>query len=154
MPTADAEYEALARRLEELRTATDPALSKERSEVQKKLSEILISRRRTDRFQCHVKVDIKGPEPLGAGVLTNLGAGGTYLRTTATLARFAEVTLQVTALGRLPNNTVLVGSVRWVKPGDGVGISFGTLEPQVQESLRRALGELVREQPPKLADPE
>ena len=62
MPIADAEYHALAKRLEELRTATEPALTKERSEIQKKLSEILVSRRTTDRFQCHLKVELKAGE--------------------------------------------------------------------------------------------
>jgi PilZ domain len=152
MPTADAEYLALAKRLEELRTATDPALSKERAELQKKLSEILISRRGTDRFQCHLKVDLKSGDQAGQGVVTNLGAGGAYVRTTLSLPRFAPVTLTVTALGRLPNGSVLEANVRWEKPGDGLGVAFQALEPAVAESLRRALGELVREQPPKLPD--
>jgi PilZ domain len=152
MPTADAEYQALAKRLEELRTATDPALSKERAELQKKLSEILISRRTTDRFQCHIKVDLKAGEQTGQGVLTNLGAGGAFVRTTLSLPKLTEVTLTVTALGRLPNGAVLPSNVRWEKPGDGLGVAFKTLEPAVAESLRRALGELVREQPPKLPE--
>lgn len=151
MPTDDAEYEALAKRLEELRTATDPAQSRERSEIQKKLADILVARRRSDRFQCHLKVDIKGPELLGPGVVTNLGAGGAYVRTAAQLVRFSEVKLVVTTLGRLPTGTVLPGNVRWVKEGDGAGIRFDALEPAVGELLRRALGELVREQPPKMA---
>lgn len=153
MPTADSEYEALARRLEELRTATDPVLSRERSELQKKMSEILISRRKTDRFQCHVKVELKSGEQSGQGTMSNLGSGGAYVKTALVLARFAEVTLTVTALGRLPSGTVLPCSVRWVKQGDGLGLAFGTLGEPAAEALRRALGELVREQPPKLPEP-
>jgi hypothetical protein len=152
MPTADSEYEALAKRLEELRTATDPALSKERAEVQKKLSDILISRRQTDRFQCHLKVEFKSAEASGAGTLTNLGAGGAYLRTPMALTRFTEVTVTVTQLGRLPAGTVLPCQVRWVKQGEGVGLAFKQLEGSVTDQLKRALGELVREQPPKLSE--
>ena len=152
MPTADSEYEALAKRLEELRTATDPALSKERTEVQKKLSDILIARRQTERFQCHLKVDFKAGEKVGQGVVTNLGAGGAYLRTAVMLERFAEVTLTVTQLGRLPAGTVLPCQVRWVKQGEGMGLSFKTLEQPLADHLRRALGELVREQPPRLSE--
>lgn len=150
MPTADSEYEQLARRLEELRTATDPALSRERSELQKKLSEILISRRKTDRFQCHVKVEVASGAQSGPGTMTNLGAGGAYVKTAVALERFAEVTVTVSALGRLPIGTVLPCSVRWVKPGDGVGLAFGALGDAAAEAIRKALGELVREQPPKL----
>jgi hypothetical protein len=152
MPTSDVEYEALARRLEELRTATDPAQSKERAELQKKMSEILISRRTTDRFQCHLKVEFRSGELSGPGVVTNLGAGGAYLRTTAALTRFSEVSVTVTTIGRLPTGTVLPCQVRWVKQGDGVGLAFKTLEAPAIESLKRALGELVREQPPKLPE--
>jgi hypothetical protein len=152
MPIADAEYETLARRLEELRTATDPALSRERAEVQKKLSDILIARRQTERFQCHLKVEFKSGDTSGTGVITNLGAGGAYLRTSVMLDRFAEVTVTVTTIGRLPAGTVLPCQVRWVKQADGLGLAFKAIDGAFGDNLRRALGELVREQPPKLSE--
>jgi hypothetical protein len=146
---SDVEYADLVRRLEGLAGKNDPPSVLARSQAQKRLAEILVSRRTTDRFQCFVSVTVTAGAHAGPGTLTNLGAGGGYVKTTLQLEKLASVTLEVKQVGRLPVGLVFPSQVRWVKPGHGAGVAFGPLDAKGEEALKRALGELVREQPPQ-----
>ncbi len=144
----DDEYAGLVKRLERSTGKTDQASMSERAAVTKQLADILAARRTTDRFQCYLSVNVSAGSASGTGVLTNIGAGGGYLKTALALEKFTELRLEVRLAGRLPVGVVLSGQVRWVKPKDGVGLAFQKLEPAAQEALKKLLGELVREQPP------
>ena len=143
---SDAEYTELVRKLEALSGKSDIA---ERTKVQKRIAEILASRRKTDRFQCFVTVAVKAGSINGPGTLINLGAGGGYVKTALTLEKLSSITIEVKQTGRLAAGLVFPCQVRWVKPGHGVGVAFQELGAKEQDALKKALGELVREQPPQ-----
>lgn len=145
----DDEYAGLVKKLERSSGKSDAASLAERATVQKQLAEILAKRRTTDRFQCYLSVNVQSGASNGTGVLTNIGAGGGYLKTSLALEKFAEVRVEVRLAGRLPVGVVLTGEVRWLKPKDGAGLKFQKLDSTSQDALKKLLGELVREQPPQ-----
>lgn len=145
----DEEYAGLVKRLERSSGKTDTVSVTERSQVLTQLADILSVRRTTDRFQCYLSVNVRSAHQSGSGVLTNIGAGGGYLKTALSLEKFAEVRLEVRLTGRLPVGATLAGQVRW-KGKDGLGIAFTGLGSTEQTALKKLLGELVREQPPLL----
>jgi hypothetical protein len=112
------------------------------------MADILASRRTTDRFQCYLSVNVQAAGTSGTGVITNIGAGGGFLKTNLVPEKFSELKLEVRLSGRLPVGSAFKAQVRWVKPKDGVGIAFLDLAGAEQEALKKLLGELVREQPP------
>jgi hypothetical protein len=145
---ADAEFAGLVKRLDAIKAKTDPASTAERNTLQAQLAAILAARRKNDRFQCFVAVEIVSATGRGTGTITNVGAGGAFVKTALALERFAPVTLTVSQLGRFPAGTQLKGQVRWVKPASGIGLAFEGLGKAEQEALQKVLGTLIREQPP------
>lgn len=145
---SDGEYAALAKRLEKANGKTDSASVTERTTVLKQMAEILAARRTTDRFQCYLPVNLVLGAAKGTGVLTNIGSGGGFLKTSFVLSKFAALQIEVKQAGRLPMGLSLKGQVRWVKAKEGAGIAFQELGAAEQEAIKKLLGELVREQPP------
>ncbi len=145
---SDSEYASLAKRLEKANGKTDSASVSERTTVLKQMADILASRRTTDRFQCYLPVNVVAGNAKGTGVLTNIGSGGGFLKTTVALEKFAGLHIEVKQAGRLPVGMGLKGQVRWVKANEGAGIAFHELAGTEHEAIKKLLGELVREQPP------
>jgi len=146
--TTDDEYAGLVKRLESSSGKTDAASMNERATVLKQMAEILAARRTTDRFQCYLSVNLQAGSLIGTGVITNIGAGGGFVKTTLALEKFASLRVEVRIAGRLPVGAAFKGQVRWVKAKEGVGIAFQGLGAPEREALKKLLGELVREQPP------
>ncbi len=144
----DDEYAGLARRLEAINGKSDAATLTERAAVLKKMADILASRRTTDRFQCYLSVSVQAGTTAGTGVLTNIGAGGGFVKTSLALEKFSQLKLEVRLAGRLPVGSKFTAQVRWVKGKEGVGIAFQDLGNTENDALKKLLGELVREQPP------
>ena len=144
----DGEYTALAKRLEQASGKTDSASVSERTKVLKQMADILAARRTTDRFQCYLPVNVVAGTLKGTGVLTNIGSGGGYLKTSIALEKFADLHIEVKQAGRLPMGFGMKGQVRWVKAKEGAGIAFQELGTTEQDAIKKLLGELVREQPP------
>ncbi len=146
-PTDD-EYAGLVKRLEVSNSESDASSMSERATVLKQMADILAARRTTDRFQCYLSVNIQAQGATGTGVITNIGAGGGFVKTALVLEKFAELRIEVRLAGRLPVGAAFKGQVRWVKAKEGVGIAFQDLTHADQDMLKKLLGELVREQPP------
>ena len=144
----DDEYAGLVRRLEASNGKSDSATLSERATVLKQLTDILASRRTTDRFQCYLSVSVQTAAATGTGVLTNVGAGGGFLKTSLALEKFTDMKIEVRLTGRLPVGSKFTAQVRWVKGKEGVGIAFVDLGAAESDALKKLLGELVREQPP------
>ena len=145
---SDAEYAALVKKLERSNGKSDAASLSERATVLKQLADILAARRTTDRFQCYLSVNVQAGKASGTGVITNIGAGGGFVKTTLSLEKFSELKLEVRLAGRLPIGLSFKAQVRWVRAKEGVGFAFRDLGATEQEALKKLLGELVREQPP------
>ena len=144
----DDEYAGLVKKLEQSNGKSDAASMSERATVLKQMADILTARRTTDRFQCYLSVSIQAGATTGTGVVTNIGAGGGFVKTTLALEKFADLRLEVRMTGRLPVGAAFKGQVRWVKAKDGIGFAFQELTAVDQELIKKLLGELVREQPP------
>ncbi len=149
LPKHDAEYAELVRQLEALAGKTDATSLLTRNALQKRIADLLAARRRTDRFQCVITVTVHADGASGPGTITNIGAGGCYVKASLALKRFQQVRLEVKSAGRLPLGLSYAGEVRWVKERTGVGVAFGTLGQKEQDGLKRCLADLVREQPPQ-----
>lgn len=145
---SDDEYAGLVKRLEVSNGKSDASAMSERATVLKQMADILAARRTTDRFQCYLSVSVQAGETTGTGVITNIGAGGGFLKTSLVLEKYAELRVEVRLAGRLPVGAAFKGQVRWVKPKEGMGIAFLGLSAAEQDMLKKLLGELVREQPP------
>ncbi len=93
-------------------------------------------RRNSDRKKLIIDVRFDGGDGTGIANTRDIGSGGLYMTTTATLDMGTPIVMTLSVGPRTMN---LNGVVVYSDPGHGVGVRFKNLDPTDEETLRGEL---------------
>jgi hypothetical protein len=93
-------------------------------------------RRNSDRKKLIIDVRFEGGDSTGIANSRDIGSGGLYMTTTASLDTGTPI---VMSLNVGPRAMSLNGVVVYSDPGHGVGVRFKDLDPADEEFLRKEL---------------
>jgi PilZ domain len=98
-------------------------------------------RRRDRRFSVQLPVIFKAGERMGFGSTRDVSLGGLFIETDSPCTFGEQITVKFRAAG-LQQPLSAPAVVRWVEPGHGMGVQFGSVRPLVIWALQQELKEL------------
>ncbi|MBS1792898.1 MAG: PilZ domain-containing protein [Acidobacteria bacterium] len=93
-------------------------------------------KRQSDRKKLIVDVNFNGGDATGIANTRDIGIGGLYMTTSASLDTGTQVFMRMTVGGR---EIALTGAVVYTDPGQGVGVRFQNVTDESAEILKREL---------------
>lgn len=91
------------------------------------------NRRQFDRRTVNVEIQFEGGDARGRATTRDIGIGGLYMATDADLPENTPLTLRMNVGNQ---DLVLNGIVAYCDPGQGVGVRFHNLTPEVENILK------------------
>ena len=91
------------------------------------------NRRQFDRRTVNIEIHFDGGDARGRATTRDIGIGGLYMATDAVLQENTPLTLRMNIGGQ---DLVLNGAVAYCDPGQGVGVRFHNLTPEVENILK------------------
>jgi len=118
------------------------------AELKERVLALFETHRQAMRFECTLPVQVRVDGRREAGVITNIGAGGLLVQTTAPAAQ--GVSVEVTVQGDVAlAGASIKGSVVWAQPGVGLGVAYQPMDPATLERLQAHLVSLATQALPR-----
>ncbi len=106
--------------------------------IPNELTEALLpkEKRRSDRKRLIVDVKFEGGDATGIANTRDIGVGGLYIKTEATLEMGDEISMQMTLMNE---DFDVLGVVAYIDEGEGVGVRFRDLSEKQEALLKKEL---------------